>query len=101
MEHCPKCKSERIHRSRARTKWEAWRKEVTAKRLFRCHDCGWRGWSSEIGPSFDSTERARATLTLAPPPPNLRGTLLARGAGPADIDLNALDADIQEASGNE
>jgi hypothetical protein len=33
-----------LHRSRARTRLEELRKHFTAKRLHRCHACGWRGW---------------------------------------------------------
>jgi len=41
---CPRCHVGRAHRSRARTVPERIRKELTSKRLFRCSDCGWRGW---------------------------------------------------------
>lgn len=41
---CPECKSNRVHRSHARNLWEKVQKRFTTRRLFRCHDCGWRGW---------------------------------------------------------
>jgi hypothetical protein len=44
MRTCPECHSDRIHRSRARNTWEAWRKRLTRSVPFRCHLCGWRGW---------------------------------------------------------
>jgi FlaA1/EpsC-like NDP-sugar epimerase len=42
---CPKCLTGRLHRSHARSLRERFRKECTAQRLFRCDDCGWRGWA--------------------------------------------------------
>ncbi len=41
---CPGCRVGRAHRSRASTVPERIKKELTSKRLFRCSDCGWRGW---------------------------------------------------------
>jgi FlaA1/EpsC-like NDP-sugar epimerase len=41
---CPNCRTGRARRSRARTIPERIRKEFTAARLFRCDECGWRGW---------------------------------------------------------
>ena len=41
MQTCPRCKSAKLQRSRSRSKWEVWRKEITHKRPFRCADCGW------------------------------------------------------------
>ena len=46
MNTCPKCHSEKIHRSRARNSWETWRKRLTSRRPFRCDSCGWRGWTA-------------------------------------------------------
>jgi FlaA1/EpsC-like NDP-sugar epimerase len=43
-EACPKCQSVALHRSRARTLSERVRRNYSAKRLFRCADCDWRGW---------------------------------------------------------
>jgi len=41
---CPRCHTGRVCRSRARTARERLEKASTAQRLFRCDDCGWRGW---------------------------------------------------------
>jgi hypothetical protein len=41
---CPKCRSSRLHRSRARSLPERVRRTFSARRLFRCDDCQWRGW---------------------------------------------------------
>ena len=50
---CPRCHVGRAHRSRARTVPERIKKELTSKRLFRCSDCGWRGWlGSFLVPRF-------------------------------------------------
>jgi hypothetical protein len=46
MRHCPACQSQHIYRSKARTRWEDFRKIVTSSRPYRCHTCGWRGWGS-------------------------------------------------------
>lgn len=92
MHQCPKCNSDDIHRSRAKSKWEAWRKEITGKRPYRCHACGWRGWGADMGPKFGDRERELAERALAPEPPNLKGTGLARGEHePNALDLNRLD----------
>jgi hypothetical protein len=45
---CLRCQIGRAHRSRARTVPERIRKELTRKRLFRCSDCGWRGWLAPL-----------------------------------------------------
>ncbi len=31
MHQCPKSRSEDVHRSRPKTQWESWRKEITGK----------------------------------------------------------------------
>src|SRR4051812_2858930 len=41
---CPSCKHSAAYRSRARNAFERYHKIRTHKRLFRCEDCGWRGW---------------------------------------------------------
>jgi FlaA1/EpsC-like NDP-sugar epimerase len=41
---CPECGSSRIHRSRVRNLPERVRRNFSARRLFRCDDCSWRGW---------------------------------------------------------
>lgn len=41
---CPKCAEFALYRSRARTLGELLKKQLTRKRPYRCHRCGWRGW---------------------------------------------------------
>jgi hypothetical protein len=41
---CPHCGSSRLHRSRVRSLPERVRRNFSARRLFRCDDCEWRGW---------------------------------------------------------
>jgi predicted RNA-binding Zn-ribbon protein involved in translation (DUF1610 family) len=92
MQKCPKCGSEEVHRSRAKTRWETWRKEITGKRPYRCHKCGWRGWGVDTGPRFNDLEKEIAERALAPDPPNLKGTLLMRDETRRDnVNLQQLD----------
>ena len=91
MEQCPKCQSDKVHRSRTKSRWERWRKEVTAKRPYRCPECGWRGWGVDLGPKLGDEETALAARAMAPDPPNLKGTALARGEQPASVNLEQLD----------
>src|SRR3954452_24633860 len=92
MVHCPKCKSPELVRSRTRNRWETWRKEITHKRPYRCRKCDWRGWRVDGGPDFSVAEIAEATAALAPDPPNLKGTMLARETVKQKLDLTRLDA---------
>jgi len=90
---CRKCKSGQVHRSRSRGWWEKWRKEITGKRPYRCSQCKWRGWMDVDPQEFD-----RATpRPMAPDPPNLKGTLLARGDRLLGMDLKTLDRFHHEA----
>ena len=41
---CPRCPDGRVRRSRARSLAERIRREFTSERLYRCGECGWRGW---------------------------------------------------------
>lgn len=83
MEQCPKCKSDDVHRSRAKSRWESWRKGITNRRPYRCRACGWRGWVFE---------REAAERATAPELPNLQGTTLARDeSNSSEINLKALD----------
>jgi UDP-GlcNAc:undecaprenyl-phosphate GlcNAc-1-phosphate transferase len=50
-ERCPGCGSSRLHRSHVRKLSERVRKRLTEKRLFRCDECGWRGWNFIIDPA--------------------------------------------------
>ena len=45
---CPKCRSTRVHRSRARSVTERLLRDWKTDRLFRCADCGWRGWLAPL-----------------------------------------------------
>lgn len=44
---CPNCKG-MVRRSRARSFSERIWKELTSSRLYRCDECGWRGWLTPI-----------------------------------------------------
>lgn len=96
MQLCPKCHSKDIHRSRAKSRWEHWRKNLTGKRPFRCRACKWRGWGVDPGPTFTQAEIDRATRAIAPEPPNLKGTALAVKSAAREIDLKALDHSVVE-----
>ncbi len=48
---CPTCGSQHLHRSHSRKMVERMRKRLTEKRLFRCEECGWRGWNFIIDPA--------------------------------------------------
>jgi hypothetical protein len=41
---CPRCRSTRVHRSRARSVTERLLRDWKSERLYRCADCNWRGW---------------------------------------------------------
>jgi hypothetical protein len=43
-QYCPSCVAARVHRSHARNLRERMRRKRSAERLFRCEECGWRGW---------------------------------------------------------
>jgi len=96
MRACPKCQSTDIHFSRARSNWEHWRKRLTGKRPFRCRACKWRGWGVDHGPSFSEAEIERAARAIAPEPPNLKGTVLAKPSNARDVDFRALDQGLVE-----
>lgn len=44
LEKCPACAHRGVHRSKARTFYETLWRDHTPKRIFRCANCGWRGW---------------------------------------------------------
>ena len=86
---CPSCTASAVYRSRARGRAEMLRKRVTEKRVYRCHECGWRGWLTVVEdvaplpaaapvdvPDFDSIDAViRATVsssTVALAPHQLR-----------------------------
>jgi UDP-GlcNAc:undecaprenyl-phosphate/decaprenyl-phosphate GlcNAc-1-phosphate transferase len=84
---CPSCKRGVAFRSKARNAFERFRKVRTQKRIYRCEQCGWRGWLMPLdftpepmplpsaGPDFD-------LLDIAIQPP---------AAKPVPISLEALD----------
>jgi len=41
---CPRCASGRMHRSHTHNALERFRRSYSTKRLYRCSECGWRGW---------------------------------------------------------
>jgi hypothetical protein len=87
VSRCPKCNSEDVRLSRTRNRWERWRRDISGRRPYRCRACNWRGWLV-----IDDTEMDRANRrSMAPDPPNLKGTLLARPDADRTIDLKALD----------
>jgi FlaA1/EpsC-like NDP-sugar epimerase len=63
-QQCPRCKSWAVRRSRARGPIERLRKDMSVQRLFRCEDCGWRGWLVPMDYGDDP-------LPLVPLAPNL------------------------------
>ena len=89
MRQCPQCKSEAIHRSRTRSRWEAWLKGITGKRPYRCHVCGWRGWGADYRRQYDESE-VPATGDLVQDPPKLKGT------APARFDQDSHEVDLKE-----
>jgi UDP-GlcNAc:undecaprenyl-phosphate GlcNAc-1-phosphate transferase len=73
---CASCKSFNVHRSKARSTFERFKKLRTDKRLYRCEDCGWRGWLTPLefgagvgaaaGGSFDPRLAGMAGHTGSP-----------------------------------
>jgi hypothetical protein len=46
---CPKCKSiGHLRRSRSHNMWEQIVRKTTIMKLFRCQECGWRGFRSTL-----------------------------------------------------
>lgn len=46
---CPSCKSiGTLHRSRARNTWEQIVRKITFIKIYRCKECGWRGYRSTL-----------------------------------------------------
>lgn len=58
---CPKCGSSDTRRSRARSVWEASRRQLTVTAPYRCGKCGYRGWGPDahipprVAPAADPT----------------------------------------------
>jgi len=47
MTPCPKCGETRLYRSHARNGVEQLIRRFLPLKLYRCHDCQWRGWISK------------------------------------------------------
>jgi len=62
---CPRCQVGRAHRSRASTVPERIKRELSRKRLFRCGDCGWRGWLVPMSCGNDAPIDLLPALDLA------------------------------------
>ncbi|OFW16265.1 MAG: hypothetical protein A3H29_15860 [Acidobacteria bacterium RIFCSPLOWO2_02_FULL_67_21] len=89
MSQCPKCNSHNLRRSRTRSRWERWRKEITGRRPYRCRACDWRGWLPiSVGDAIEAREAARRK---AADPPNLQGTAFARNLQRLTLDVKQLD----------
>ena len=56
---CDSCRSPHLHRSRSRSTLEQFRKKLTARRLFECGDCGWRGWKAQHADATMDASMAR------------------------------------------
>lgn len=41
---CPSCGEYRMHQSRARNTTEKLMKRLLPYKVYRCHNCNWRGW---------------------------------------------------------
>src|SRR5690606_20887678 len=64
-EPCPSCHEPRLHRSRARSLPERVRRNWSAKRLFRCDACGWRGWMLPMDRFAHDAEISPAPVALS------------------------------------
>jgi predicted RNA-binding Zn-ribbon protein involved in translation (DUF1610 family) len=63
---CPKCTTPALLRSHAQSRFEQKRKQVTGKRPWRCHNCGWRGWFEEAALQYPANAKS-------PLPPEIAG----------------------------
>ena len=82
MTRCPACSSPRIYPSRLRSSIERVRRALTERQPYRCHACGFRGWS-EIRVPLEKTEAT---------PDDLRTGVAAKPITATDLDqLDAKD----------
>lgn len=44
---CPKCEDFALRKSKSRSFKDKFIKRLTPYSVYRCHDCGWRGWISK------------------------------------------------------
>src|SRR5437870_5823897 len=92
MSKCPRCKAEEIYRSRARSRWETWRKEFTRKRPHRCRACGWRGWVIATTPGSVAEDPNPIVSGVASHVTVLEGTIVTPPEDrEADFQLGRLD----------
>ena len=77
---CPACRARTLRRSHGRTMAERVRKKLTQKRLFRCEDCGWRGWSHIVDPCMYGTPAVSNVPPLDPVDPLLHRSPAARAS---------------------
>jgi hypothetical protein len=66
MTRCPSCSSPRIYPSRLRSAIERVRRALTERQPYRCHACGYRGWS-EIRVPVETTEAGPDDLRTGVP----------------------------------
>jgi FlaA1/EpsC-like NDP-sugar epimerase len=62
---CTECGRSGLRRSRARSRYERLRKNWSAKRIFRCEHCGWRGWLMPLDRLLVSAESAKPAVDLS------------------------------------
>ena len=94
MDTCPACGSHRVFRSRTRTAFERYRRQLTSKRPYRCHACNWRGW----GPD-NLLVAAAGDVTDAPAsPPDLHAIDSALGGSRAEGEKNLPAGDAAAAA---
>ena len=84
---CPRCHAGRVCRSRARTVLERLEKVSTAQRLFRCDDCGWRGWlvPVQLGQHAPVDELPAVDLTILDAVTKSHAAPIRRSFSPRDL----------------
>ncbi|MBU2492625.1 MAG: hypothetical protein KJ571_08380 [Bacteroidetes bacterium] len=66
FQKCPECKKNGTLRvSRSRNIWETLIKRFTVLKLFRCKECGWRGYKSTLGFTFESFKTLLMYIAIA------------------------------------
>ena len=63
MTRCPACTSPRVYPSRLRSPVERIRRALTERQPYRCHACGFRGWSEILVPVTDGESTSDALRT--------------------------------------
>jgi predicted RNA-binding Zn-ribbon protein involved in translation (DUF1610 family) len=77
MDKCPACGSHRVFRSKTRSAFERFRRQLTLKHPYRCHGCGWRGWAAE---SLHAAAGPSEVVGPPVPPPDLAAIDMALGS---------------------